>query len=128
MWQIDAHVKSVAVSSCASTRKLMTTGFKALGIPVRGQTRNLGVDHAPGKRARRRVVLMSRWKQVKIKAKRCRMIGSAGASVVGRIALLPAVSYGASCSSVASGFLKDLKVIMVEANYRRIACGKGERT
>ena len=114
MWQIDADVKSVAVSSCADTRKLMTTGLKALGIPVKGQTRNVGVDCAPGKRARKRVVLLSRWKQVKMKAKRCRMIGPAGASVVGRAALIPAVSYGASCASVATGFLKDIRAVMAE--------------
>ena len=60
-WQFDDSVKSVAVSTGKSARSLMVTGLKALGIPVKGQTRNLGIDYAPGKRARRIVVLMARW-------------------------------------------------------------------
>ena len=113
-WQISDDVKSVAVSSCRSARRLMATGLKALGIPVRGQTRNLGVDYAPGRRARKKVVLLSRWRHVRAKAKRSKMVGAVGASVVGRAALLPAISYGASCSGAAIGFLHDVRTVMAE--------------
>ena len=113
-WQIEADVKSVAVSTSRKARELMATGLRALGILVKGHTRNLGVDYTPGKKARKKVVLMNRWKQVKNKAKRCRMVGKEAATVVGRSALVPAISYGASCSGVATGFLHDLRTMMAE--------------
>ena len=113
-WQIPDEVKSVAVSSSKVTRKSMATGLRALGVPVKGQVRNLGIDYAPGKRARKRVVLLSRWKQVKKKAKRCRMIGTTAATEVGRSALIPAVTYGAACASTATGFMNDLRGVMAE--------------
>ena len=107
-------MKSVAVSTGKSARSLMATGLKALGIPVKGQTRNLGIDYAPGKRARRKVALMARWGQVRKKAKRCRMLGTRAALVIGRTALVLAISYGAACSGVATGFLHDLRTMIAE--------------
>ena len=108
-WSTPAHVKSVAVASSDEARRLLVTGMRALGIPVRQHTRNLGVDYAPGRRSQRRSVLSSRWVKVRAKVKRSRKIGSRAAGVVGRTALLPAATYGASCTGVPKGMLTSMR-------------------
>ena len=62
-WRTPAGIKSLALASSPGARALLTIGMRALGIPVKNQTRNLGVDYAPGRRARRKVVLLTSWKK-----------------------------------------------------------------
>ena len=111
-WMVTEDVKSVAVASDAGTRKLITTGLKALGILVKTQARNLGVDYALGRKAKRKHAWLNRWSKVKAKVKRCKQIGPVAASMIGRTALIPAVSYGASCASVATGLLSDIRGVI----------------
>ena len=110
------NVKSVAVASSPETRRLHVTGMKALCIPLKMQVRNLGVDDGPGRRAKRKIVLLSRWLKVRAKVKRCKNLGASAAATVGRTALLLALACGVACISVPTRLLKDMRGAMVRMN------------
>ena len=113
-WELTSDVKSVAMASSPEARRFLTIGMKAMGIPVQRHARNLGVDYGPGVRVKRKVVMLNRWSKVRAKVKRCRKIGAAAAATVGRTALLPALAYGAACTSVPTGLLKDIRGVMAQ--------------
>ena len=91
-WRTPADTKSLALASSQGARRLLTIGMRALGILVKNQTRNLGVDYAPGRRAKRKVVLLTKWQKVRTKAKRSKRMGTMAATSVGRTALIPAIT------------------------------------
>ena len=108
-WTSPEDVKSVAVASSAETRDLLATGMRALGIPMRTHARNLGVDYAPGRRAKKRFVQRSRWVKVKAKAKRCRRLGARAATVIARTAITPAIAYGSSSTGMPKRMLDSIR-------------------
>ena len=111
-WSTPEDVKSVAVASNAETRALLSTGMRALGIPIRHHVRNLGVDYAPGRRRHKRNVQLSRWAKVRSKVKRGCRLGARAAATVGRTALAPAVTYGTACTGMPTGLLSGIRSAM----------------
>ena len=111
-WSAPEDVKSVAVASTEETRVLLSTGMRALGIPLRHHARNLGVDYAPVRRRYRRVVLLSRWAKVRSKVKRSRRLGGRAAATIGRTALVPAIAYGTACTAMPKGLLSGIRGAM----------------
>ena len=113
-WQTPDDVKSVALASTLEARRSISTSMRALGIPTRIATRNLGVDYAQGRRARQRVTMLGRWRKVKTKAKRCKRLGRDAALHVSRSALVPSFAYGIECTSLPSGILQSLRGVVAE--------------
>ena len=113
-WSTPGDVKSVAVASTRGARQRLATSMKALGILVKLHTRNLGFDYEPGRRARKRVVMLARWQKVKMKTKKCKKVGHKASLHVTRTALLPALSYGVACTSFPSGLLRDFRGVVAQ--------------
>ena len=105
-WRTPAGIESQAVASSQGARGLLTTGMRAMGVPVKNQTRNLGVDNAPGRRARRKVVLLTRWQKVRTKAKRSKRMGKVAATLVEGLPFIPAITYGSACVGFPSALLR----------------------
>ena len=113
-WETPDGIKSVALASTPEARRSIRTSMRALGIPTRLTTKNLGVDYAQGRRARQRVTMLGRWRKVKTKAKKCVRLGREAALHVSRTALVPSLVYGVECTSLPSGVLQGLRGVVAE--------------
>ncbi len=113
-WRGDEG-KSVAVASTKRMRRILTPGFKAMGIRMVRQAKLLGVDFCPEKtKGVRRPAQLKRWGKALARRGRVRRLGERGGARVAATGLAPIARYGASVTGVACRVLRQLATITAE--------------
>ena len=110
-WNDDGEGKSIALASTPSARRRLATSTRAMGIPVRRKTKNLGVDFGPGSRVGKRITMLSRWAKAKERACRVRKLGKAAAPRVFATGPLASVRYGSSLTGVTETLLSAIRSV-----------------
>ena len=110
-WEDDGEGKSIALASTPSARKRLATSTRAMGIPVRRKTKNLGVDFGPGSKVGKRTIMLGRWAKARERTCRARKLGKAAAPGVFSTGPLASVRYGSSLTGVTETLLSGIRSV-----------------